>query len=297
MLNLIRMNTYRILHTKCMLVVFLFMLLMSGLSTYMTVHFSTYTTVHVEKIEEQVQQEAQDNGSTAVKIEGKDANEAMQSDFGLAVNEPPKGDWKMPTFLSYFCTEIQSGLLLIFFTIAASLFIHAEDKTGFVKNIAGQTRHKYDIYLAKIVSLCFYFLGSMICYGLVRFCMMKYYCGSEFKFGIDQLNRAVLVLGVQLLLHLVFMNGLAMLLTICKSTAVAITVGILSACGFGSIFTDALDQVFHIKIDPWLVYHNIKLVGIDTRPADLLHALSVGMLFFILYNLIGTVWFVKKDVV
>lgn len=289
MLNLIRMNTYRMLRTKSMLVVFLLLLLMSA--------FSTYMAVHVEEIEDQIQQEAAESNGSPLKIEVTQADEPIQSDFGISTGGTLIQNEGIQDFLPYFCMEISSGILLIFFTIAASLFISAEDKSGFVKNIAGQTTHKCYIYIAKIVPLCFYCIFCMIGYGLVQFCVLKYECGSELKFGMDQFTTAVQVIGIQLFLHLVFINGLGMLVTICKSTAVSITVGILCAFGFGSFVTNIINYVCYLKLDSWFVYHNIKFLGIHTQPADLLHALGVGILFFIVYNLIGTVWFVKKDIV
>lgn len=299
MINLMKMNFYRLLHTHSMYVVLFITLCMSGVSSYMSL---LDTEIEQQWQEQQVQTDDTEDASGASEDQEGHGLVMVQKvepeevDFGIAVAVPETDNGIPASFLEHFCADIGSGLLLIFFSIAASLFFYAEEKSGFVKNISGQTKYKPNIYLSKMIPMCGYFFVSMVCYGLVQFAFLKYHYGNEIAFGMDSFGKAMQVIGLQFLLHAAFISGVMMLVTVCKSTAVSITIGILAACGFGSILTGFVQKALDIDINPYLLHSNIQLVNWDAPRTDLLHALGIGIVFLLLYNLIGTVWFTKKDV-
>lgn len=296
MINLMKMNFYRLLHTHSMYVVLLITLCMSGVSTYMS-----FLDTEIKQVQPPVSADTskEDDGFQLVmaqKVDPAQEKEPEEVDFGIYVASPEMKDGKPASFLEHFCADIGSGLLLIFFSIAASLFFYAEEKSGFVKNISGQTKYKANIYLAKLIPMCGYFLISMFCYGLVEFTFLKFHYGSSISFGMDSLGKAMQVIGLQFLLHAAFISGVIMLVTVCKSTAVSITVGILAACGFSSILVGFMQKAWDIDLNPYLLHKNIQMVKWDAPRTDMLHALVIGIVCLLLYNLAGTVWFTKKDV-
>ncbi len=289
MINLTKMNIYRMLHMKSMYIVLFCLLAFGAFGAYVS-------NLEISGKLDQIAQQAEEE-ETQILAGVEISKEPETSGFGINVERPVSDGNSQLDFQEYFCADISSGLMLIFFSIATALFVYAEEKTGFVKNISGQTRHKAYIYLSKLGALLLYYLISMVFYGILLFIMLKYFHGSELAFGMEHAGRAFRTVSLQFLLHTAFASGLVMLVTICKSTTIAITIGILSACGFGTIITNGLNQLLNLDLSGWMVSRNVQLAGFNASRGDMSHALTAGILFLILYNVAGTYWFVKKDVV
>lgn len=287
MRNLIRMNIYRALHTKSMLIIFILALLLAGADALLlTADFKP-----TEQTQE-IQNETEDH---ALRVIVKEAD--PDAAFGITAQRPEKENGKKESFFTYFSVDICSGALLIFITIAAVLFINDEEKTGFIKNIAGQTAHKWEIYVSKLIVLALYMLVTLIGYGLVEFLHLKYALGSQLSFGNGALSTCLSWFALQYFLSIAFVCGLAMLTVLCRSAALGIIIGILSLCNFSLLFTGAVERLTGADISGLLLVKAINAVTVTASKDELLHALAVGTVYFIAYNLIGMVWFTKKDVV
>ena len=284
MLNLIRMNLFRLVHTKSAIVVFCLLMGFSVLSSCI----SAYDQAEQKKaIEEQkkagtwepdfkgeltpeeeaalqekaAMEEAQDN--TAYDA-GYELGSQMSSNIGIYVSTPVDNNGNLMDYLYLYCEELGSGILLLFILIGAVLFFRGDEKNGFLKNIAGQTKHRYNIFFSKLVVTGIYTFVCMACYMLVEFTAFK--CSW---------------------------------ITVTKSTAAAITIGMCALFGFGIFFSALVQKIFHtgININKYYINTNISNLYLGMDWDAVRFALGIGAGFFILYNVLNVLWFSRKDIV
>lgn len=163
MLNLIRMNLFRMVHTKGVIVVFVLLMGFSVLSGSM----SAYDGEEMARlIEEQQKTSTQPDGAGPVIEE----NREQVASVGITIHTPVEEDGSLSDYIFIYCEELSSGILLLFILIGAVLFFRGDEKCGFLKNIAGQTKHRYNIFFKTYSCWDLY-----ICmYGLLYVC--RVYC-------------------------------------------------------------------------------------------------------------------------
>lgn len=319
MLNLIRMNLYRMTKTKSLYILLICSLSFCLLSCYMDqedfveMHMGeTETTTEETSSEDKKTDSTSENtlpedegtesinentGSNGITIEKVEEIDPEEGSFGIAVQTPEKTDGKNPVFLEYFHAHLASGMLLLFLIIGTALYVNGESKCGFIKNIAGQTRHKSYIYIAKIIALAIYAAFSMLAYELVHYIGLKLFLPYKLSFGKEYLDQSAKLLLVTFLLYLAFVSAIALLVTLSHSTSLGITVGILVDCGFLLLFIPYLEKLFHVKIMKYLITTNMQQLLLDASGKCIQRCIYVGGIFLLIYLLCGTVYFTKKDVV
>lgn len=319
MLNLIRMNLYRMTKTKSLYILLICSLSFCLLSCYMDeVDYIAIQKEETETITEETSSEDKKTDSTSentsledegaesindnkgtdgITIEKVDEIDPEEGSFGIAVQTPDKTDGKNPVFLEYFHAHLASGMLLLFLIIGSALYVNGESKCGFIKNIAGQTRHKSYIYIAKIFALAIYAAFSMLAYELVHYIGLKLFLPYKLSFGTEYLDQSTKLLLVTFLLYMAFISAIALLVTLSHSTSLGITVGILVDCGFLLLFIPYLEKLFHVKIMKYLITTNMQQLLLDASSKCIQQCVYVGGMFLLIYLLCGTVYFTKKDVV
>ena len=321
MLNLIRMNLFRLVHTKSAIVVFCLLMGFSVLSSCI----SAYDQAEQKKaIEEQkkagtwepdfkgeltpeeeaalqekaAMEEAQDN--TAYDA-GYELGSQMSSNIGIYVSTPVDNNGNLMDYLYLYCEELGSGILLLFILIGAVLFFRGDEKNGFLKNIAGQTKHRYNIFFSKLVVTGIYTFVCMACYMLVEFTAFKcsWITDTDINFGVKYIPEALEFFALEYLLYMAFISGLLLVTELTKSTSAGITIGLLETMGFGKLFVTITQKVFNTDFDisKYYISTNILKVNMDAQADVLKFALGIGIVYFILYNVLNVLWFSKKDIV
>lgn len=275
MLNLLRMNFFRMVHTRSMVIILLAIIAFSAFSSYMAL------------LDLQTETEASPD---------PDTDEDMGTTFGIMVNTPPLQDQKPAPFLSFYRADISGKILLLFLTIATVLFVNGEEKSGFVKNIAGQTKHRCYLVLAKILTLTAYSFAAFLLYGAGQWLALKVSFGSELVFGFDSLLSSLPCLGLQFLLHMAFISGIAMLTILVRSSTLGISYGILAACGFGAIPAGWIYKLFEADVTPYYLTTQITMLQSDPSAKTMTTALASALLCLVLYNAVSSIWFTKKDI-
>ena len=118
MLNLIKMELYRLFHSTSTWILFFF-----------TISAAVFTVV-MTKID--VSGMASRTGT-----EAEQAGE-QEIDFAFGIYTETKEEWAdgEVLFSELLGSELASGMFLILVTIFVSVFVHAEQKNGYLKNIA-----------------------------------------------------------------------------------------------------------------------------------------------------------------
>lgn len=294
MLNLIRMNLYRMVKTKSLWVVLCCMGMFCVFSCSMS-------KMDLTERKKEAVNDMNGNGASEplMGIYQGEENEEVDTTFGIAVNVPEKENGEVPAFLEFYNADLASGIVLVFLTIGCALYFNGEIKSGFLKNIAGQTRHKSSIFLSKIFVNMIYVLLALLVYGIVQYISLKFLLADEFmlRFGKEYLKETGLLVLSVYLLYMAFSGGISLITVVFKSTAVSITVGMLSAFGLINSFVPYIEKSLDVKLLKYMVTTNVHQMLIGTAKKDVMFAIGVGVIYSILYYLFGTIYFTKKDVV
>lgn len=283
MFNLIRMDLYRMLHTGSTWVLIGIISLFAVLSFYMGL------------VDQRLMEETGETDTNLV-IKGED-EEGMQ--FGIMVNTPIHEDGSEAAYLEYVCADLQSGILLVFISIFAVVYVNAEEKSGFVKNIAGQFPNRFWMYLSKNAAVALFVLMAMAAYIVMQAVGFQIW-HSGAPFGIEIAGKALRYGMIQWLLMSAFAGGLVLITTLIKSTAIGITIGIMISCGFSQIFLGFYYKIFQntkLHVEEYLITNNIKMIMYSNSMDKLWHAVFVGAAFLAVYNVIGSAVMQKRDVV
>ena len=304
MFNLIRMNLFRLIHTKGVIVVFC---LLMGFAT-----LSSFESVYDKKQMQDVM-----DGKTGLqenKPEEGITEEEGDNPIGIYIDTPESTDGYLMDYIYMYCEEISSGIVLIFIFIGAVIFFRGDERDGFLKNIAGQTKHRYNILISKLVVIAIYTFVCMVCYMVVEFVAYKAswligvkinlginYIPEVFNvaFGVKHIPEALGFFALEYILYMAFTGGLLLITEVTKSTATAITIGLLGMLGFGIFFSALVRKVFSTDFDisKYYISTNISNLDLGMDRDIVILALCIGIVFFIIYNVLNVLWFSRKDIV
>lgn len=220
--------------------------------------------------------------------------------MGITIQTPVEEDGSLSDYIFIYCEELSSGVLLLFILIGAVLFFIGDEKCGFLKNIAGQTKHRYNIFFSKLIAVGIYTFVCMVCYMFVEYIIFNTLIEVDINFGMEHIPEALKVFALEYLIHMALISGLLLITELTKGTAAPVTIGILSVMGiFGSLFSAIVQKIFHTNFNVAKYYLTTSMsnvnIGMDGDIIKL--ALGVGITFFIIYNVANVYWFSHKDIV
>lgn len=283
MFNLIRMNLYRMFHTGS---TWILMAVICGFSL-----FSAYMAVQ----DQELMREELENRTAAEEVQEEESGQM----FGIYLQVPFYENGREPAFLEYICSDLQSGILLIFLSVFTVIFINGESKSGFAKNIAGQISNRFTLYLSKIAAVMVFVFMAMLGDILMQFTgFLIWHHGAPF--GMDILGKVLRYIVIQFMLLSAFASGLALITTLIKSTAVSTTFALLVSCGFGQIFMGFFYKLFgdiSIKPEKYFITNNVKSIVYDSSTELLGRAAVIAVVFLVIYNVLGSIWVQRRDVV
>lgn len=132
--------------------------------------------------------------------------------------------------------NIQSKLLLMFLVAFITLFAGNEIRTGFIKNIAGQTRYRWELVIGKLISIAIF---SAV---LLAAALLAVAAGSVVFFGyvsIQEAGKFIGYLGMQYLLHIAYGSVILFFVYLFENVVASLLTGILLAAGILQV-VDAL---------------------------------------------------------
>ncbi len=281
MVNLIKMNLYRMVRTTSLWIVMIIMVAtcaFSGCKQVVSIEGNTYGTGY------------------------HDPFIGMDLLFRL----PGSKMGVNPSFPEIFSSDLSTGTLLVFLSVACAIFYGGEIKSGFLKNIVGQTRDKTDIFWSKFIATILLALCMMLFWGITKFITLKTLLPKEFPmpFACECQSALPFLFVGSFILHLAFAGGVVLVTMLCKSSTVGCIIGTLSAFGMPAGFLGMMEESYKVDLVKYLVstgVHNMRIstiynewIGYSVN--DIYFALGTGFFFFILYEVMGAVYFTKKDV-
>lgn len=283
MYNVIKMDIYRLLHTVSFYVMLVVSALLAAFTVYMT------------KLDlEGMAAKAEEPG---VYAEGTD----IQISLGFTFDTKAEWNTEDIVFSDFMEIYLNSGFCLLLQAIFVSVFVYAEQKNGYVKNIAGQISHRWMLVVSKVTAVALQMFAMFLSMGTALFAVGK--CCFGEKMVLDFTMKAVKVFFVQYFLHFAFACLILCLCTLFKSMALGMTMGIMLSSKTGMILYSGInvlaERVFKIKEFDVSRYAIEMCVGEYSAAAAeevLQRSVMVGVVYVAVTVLVAAVVFEKRDI-
>lgn len=196
--------------------------------------------------------------------------------------------------------NIQSKLLLMFLVAFIALFAGNEIRTGFIKNIAGQTRHRWEFVIGKLLSIAIFTAVLLVA------AILAIMAGSVLFFGyvhIQEAGKFIGYLGMQYLLHIAYGSVILFLVYLFQNVVASLLTGILLAAGILQV-VDALliniiprlKEIADFSIMNYLSSGNVGLLSMASGGSLYLKALLIAIITLILMGSLSGLMMQKKDI-
>lgn len=280
MFNLIKMDTHRLVHSTSTWITLLFTVVLAVFSVVMT---------NVD-----IQMAKEDPSSLAVK-----PTEEIQ--LGIYVDANPEwvtGNIEIGDIIS---TEMKSGVLAIIVVVFAAIFSNAEQKNGYIKNIAGQFPRRGNLIISKFAAIAIQIFWMMIVFSLITVITGFALWGSRFYLG--SFMPILKFLGTQYLLHLGFAALIMFFSIFTRSTAFSMTAGILICTGFAipiySIINKLIADIkpsWDFNVGNYMLDRNITQISLAVTSDIMVRGVVVGIVFSVISVLFAMLIIKKRDI-
>lgn len=283
MLNMIRMELYRMFKTKSLYVIWLVLaagiLFTTGLSAD---EMKTYT---MEEKQEMYEYATGQQKSDTVNL-------------GMDVTVPTKPGDTVSVF-DLFYGNIKGKFLALFMVIFAVLYSTADMTSGFIKNIAGQVRDRRRLVFAKGVSLFVYTVLTMLIFtGIQTISNALFF--DELVFG--PVKEFLQYAGIQTLLHFALLIIVMCIAIVLRNNVISMMLSVCLCMNVLVIFYSFLDNMIakaHIKnfhVLEYTVTGNISFLETNVTAKMAVTALAVSIAFVIVMIEVCSTVFKKRDI-
>lgn len=278
MLNMIRMELYRMFKTKSLYVIWLVLaagiLFTTGLSAD---EMKTYT---MEEKQEMYEYATGQQKSDTVNL-------------GMDVTVPTKPGDTVSVF-DLFYGNIKGKFLALFMVIFAVLYSTADMTSGFIKNIAGQVRDRRGLVFAKGVSLFVYTVLTMLIFtGIQTISNALFF--DELVFG--PVKEFLQYAGIQTLLHFALLIIVMCIAIVLRNNVISMMLSVCLCMNVLVIFYSFLDNLIakaHIKnfhVLEYTVTGNISFLETNVTAK-----MAVSIAFIIVMIAVCSTVFKKRDI-
>ena len=283
MLNMIRMELYRMFKTKSLYVIWLVLaagiLFTTGLSAD---EMKTYT---MEEKQEMYEYATGQQKSDTVNL-------------GMDVTVPTKPGDTVSVF-DLFYGNIKGKFLALFMVIFAVLYSTADMTSGFIKNIAGQVRDRRGLVFAKGVSLFVYTVLTMLIFTGIQTVSNALFF-DELVFG--PVKEFLQYAGIQTLLHFALVIIVMCIAIVLRNNVISMMLSVCLCMNVLVIFYSFLDNLIakaHIKnfhVLEYTVTGNISFLETNVTAKMAVTALAVSIAFVIVMIEVCSTVFKKRDI-
>lgn len=272
MFNLIKMELYRLFKSTSTWVLMVLTVLLTLLVIGVTSSDLNYMKEQGEKFgnADSIGVETNDDGTTQV-------NTGFYFDTSY---EWINNDVNIAEFVN---VELRSCILLILFAIFAAVYVNAENKSGFVKNLAGRMRYKGNLFIAKLPSLLIFTLIEFLIMYIVTAVGVRLFIGEiDLSISADMAKT----LAVQMLLSFAFICMVAFLTVLSKGTVLPSVIGIVFAAGMANLLwagvniaAKKLGAADDFTVAKYTLVSNIQLAGSNSEMYSVTRAVLVAVIF------------------
>jgi ABC-2 type transport system permease protein len=205
------------------------------------------------------------------------------------------------SFTEYFNYDFSSLILLLFCAIFPPIFVNAEQKHGFIKNIAGQMPNRGMLVVSKLCAVAIQVLTIFVVYMIVS----PISCGVLFgdRFVFDFSDEFIKLFGIHFLLHYAFAVLVTAATILLRGSALSMTLGIIVSAGVTSFIYSFTDILLHkigvgkdFRIGNYALESCISSISTDISGGDLVRVILVGIGFLAVSVAVSMAAMCKRDV-
>lgn len=278
MINVIKMDLFRMFKTKSLYVVWLTFILLIVFSTIM---------IKDDYSEEAIQQE---NYQTTVQ-------ESADENLGMNVILPTKPGTHI-TIYDTFYANVKGKAVALFIVIFAVIFSTADMKSGFIKNIGGQVKNRISLVLSKALILTLFTVLTMFLFlGVQGICNQMVF--GYLKWG--PWKEFLSYFGLSLLLHIAFAMIVMAAAIIIQNNVFSMALAVCLCMNLIFIiysFFDKAAAAMHIKNFHFVHYTvtgKIAMLPIKMNGKDIRSAVIVGIVYLVISLVFSSFVVQKRD--
>lgn len=281
MLNILKMDLYRMIKSKAVWIILAASILMMFASVFMTgqdINYYNNNPLALENLE---------NGGDV--------------SWGIYIGSvnPEWCNGNIIPFMELFAVNIQSRMLLMFLTVFVVYFAGSEGRNSFMKNIVGQVKNRAFLVISKFITVSIYTSLMIIA------AMFATMLGSQMFFGYASLagiSQGLFFLLIQILLHIGYGMFVLLLYHITRSSVATMLSGIFIAAGILQFVDAILLAVFeHLKsvVDFSMLNYttsgNVGALSLNGDEIVYMRAGVVAVCAIVLMNILSSIIIQRRD--
>ena len=322
MLNMIKMDVYRMFHTKSLYVIWIILLAMVLFTSFLTK--IDYDAVNKEWEEQQEQtvktdvskeglSEQEENENSGEQTIGQDKTDIAENaskeeqtsqqenddiNLGMTVNLPTEPG-KMVTVFDVFFSNAQGRFYALFLIIFAVMFSTADIKSGYIKNIGGQVPRRGVLVVSKAVALALFTVitlaGIFLFQAAANMIVFKSVVWGDWKVIVPYFLT-------QLVLHYAFVLICVAMAVIIKNNVISMTLSVCLTMNMMSIIYDLISYaIYKIGIHNFDIYKytitgKMTMLPMNVSTNDVVSSMCVAAAFIVIMLTAGSYIFQKRDI-
>ena len=281
MLNIIKMDLYRVLKTKSMYVIWIVLAAILLITTSLCKTDYELLTEKDAMKQEQVTEPTVDN-----------------INVGMMVTLPTEPGEKVTVYDIFFANS-QGKFYALFLVIFAVMFSTADIGSGYIKNIGGQVRSRRNLIFSKASVLFVYTTVTMLLYFIIQIIAQQMYFGYlEWGNGSELLRY----FGIQILLHYALVLISMAIAVVLNSNVFSMTIVICLCMNTMIVLYGVINHLIqkagveNFQILKYTVTGKIALLSMSPTNKECLTAVVIAAAFGIVVTLLTAWVFRKRDI-
>ncbi|QOV20206.1 ABC transporter permease [Blautia liquoris] len=283
MLNMIKMDLYRMFRTKSTYVIWILIAAAVIFTTWMS------------KLDTQDLNKEALNQQTESSVQSEESEEI---NLGMSVSLPTQPGEKVTVFDQVYA-NLQSKFIALFILIFAVLFSSADINSGYIKNIGGQVKSRGNLIFSRAIAL-FIYTGLSLCLYLILQIVMQQVCFGYLVWG-DKSNLLKYFF-TQMLLHYALVLICMAIAVILNSSVLSMAISICLSMNLMGLIYSVVDVFIHklgaknFQLFDYTVTGKIALLPMAPGSKSILAAVCVAAVFGIGATAVTGRVFGKRDI-
>ena len=314
MLNMIKMDVYRMFRTKSMYVIWIILLASALITSFLSKIDYDAANKEWEKqqaVESQADTDTDMQAADVVNAQDIEQQQAADSNkeqlsqqntdnvnIGMSV-ELPTEPGKKVTVMDVFFSNAQGKFYALFLVIFAVMFATADIKSGYIKNIGGQVSQRGMLIVSRAVALALFtaitFAGIFVFQAAANMLAFKCVVWGNWKEIIPYFLT-------ELTLHYAFVLICMAISVIIKNNVISMTLSVCLTMNIMSIVYAFIDYVVNRKglhnfsIYKYTVTGRMAMLPMNAGRDDVVSSMCVAVIFIIIMLSLSSYIFQKRDI-
>ena len=283
MLNMIKMDLYRMVRTKSMYVVWIVMAAAIFFSTSMS-------KLDIDTMNKEAEQQQTESIAETVKPE--------TINMGMSVFLPTQPGEKVTVFDQVYA-NLQAKFVALFLVIFTVLFSSADIGSGYIKNIGGQVQKRGTLIFSKSIALAVFTVltmaGAFLLQGAANYIVFK-----ELTWGSSKAILSYFL--TELALHYALVLICMAIAIILKNNVISMVIAICLTMNIMSIVYGLINSavrkmgIQNFQIYKYTITGKISLLPMNPSGNECLEAFGVAIVFAVIMIAASSAVFQKRDI-